>query len=487
MLAFVTIWDNDSRIIKAVINQLMMLRIPFDGWQQQQLSRDLPPDLEKFDGLIIDEERFRQCSPAEESRLENFVRTKYIHIIPAECKNSTQNDAEFRAEMDINMFAAATNIPRTGLPELKTADILSGYMQIMEDFYQKCLHSYKFLHEYHLHCTASLLLAEQAGVLPDGWSRKIDEILNSMPPLITAPAFFDEVASWGLARIAAKRCGNDGFLKRVRAESNKMLTEMCRADDGLLSMGGWPEDPLFFRRKDSAFFGSTWSTNNWRDLHLNEQLHYLGSAFPALAMSTGDMRFMDEVIRIMDHINSIHRDPADGLLRHASLHGDALGAKWGRGNCHALMGVFYMLLFAPDMPETLRQKAIDFLDRTGEGLLKYQTPDGLWRNVLDHPGSGEETSCSVMFTLIFAYGINHGYFPAEKYLVMVLKSGKALKSRFWHGWGCANCRATFPARDIQFYLRRPLNMSILPLIIPALTETDRLAEKYGFDTDILSE
>ncbi len=479
MLAFVTIWDNDSRIIKAVINQLIMLRIPFDGWEQQQLSRDLPPDLEKFDGIIIDEERFRQCTPAEKARLEKFVRDKYIHIIPAECKNSTQNDAEFRAEIDLNMFAAATNIRRTGLPALETRQILQGYMQIMENFYQQCLENYKFLHEYHLHSTVSLLLAEKAGLLPASWSGRIDEILNSISALVTTPAFFDEVASWGLARLASQRCGNRKFLEKVHAESCKILSGMCRADDGMLSMGGWQDDPLFFQQKNSAYFGSTWSTNNWRDLHLNEQLHYFGSAFPALSMATGDMRFMDEAVRLMDHIEKIHRDPADGLLRHASLHGNALGAKWGRGNCHALMGAFYMLFFAPDMPENLRQRVIHFIDRTGEGLLMCQTENGLWRNVLDHPGSGEETSCSVMFTLIFAYGIRNGFFPAEKYRDMVLKSGKALKSRFWHGWGCANCRATFPAADLQFYLRRPLNMSILPLIAPALAESDALAAATG--------
>jgi rhamnogalacturonyl hydrolase YesR len=249
---------------------------------------------------------------------------------------------------------------------------------------------------------------------------------------------------------------------------------MCCADDGMLSMSGWPDDPLFFKRKDSIFYGSTRATTCWRDLHLNEQLHYFGAAFPALSMATGNMQFLNEAIKLLEHIDSVHRDPADGLLRHASRRGKVIGEKWGRGITHALLGAFYMLELAPDLPENIRQKAISFIDKTGSGLLKFQSERGLWRNVIDHPETAEEMSCSVLISWIFARGIRKGYFDKEKYREMLLRAENALTSGIWRGMGCGNCRATYPGPNVQFYVRRPLHMQFLPLIIPALNEIDLL-------------
>ena len=474
MLAFVTDWDVESQPVKASINQLIMLGMPFDGWTEQTVSGRIPEDLSRFDGMVIDGDRFRRCTPEEAAKLEVFAREKHLHIIDSGYLQGSQCDNEYRAEIDFNMFAAASGLPRPGMPPRTTAEILPWYLRRMEEYHRACLKEYRHLHEYHLHSTASLLASEAAGVLPPEWSRRIDEILDSMVPLIGAPAYFDEVACWGFARLAARRCGHTRFLERVRTESEHMLNAMCRADDGLLSMGGWPDDPLFLRHRESIFFGSTWSTNCWRNLHLNEELHYYGAAFPALSMATGDMRFMEEALKLLDHVDRVHRDPADGLLRHASLHGRPLGEKWGRGNTHAMLGVFYMLLLNPDLPPDIRDKAIRFLDRTGDGLLRTQTERGLWRNVLDRPETSEESSCSVLITWIFAHGVRKGFFSREKYRDMVQKSGAALKSRIWRGMGAGNCRATFPSPDLQFYVRRPQHMYFLPLIIPALTEADAL-------------
>ena len=474
MISVVTNWGDESVPIRSSLNQLIMLGIPFDGWKKQTLSGEIPEDLSLFDAMVIDEERFRNCSAEEEKRLEDFAREKYIHIIPQSYLNASLCDNEYRAEIEFNMFAAASGVPRPGLPPLTTGEILPFYLQNMEDFYQDCVKTSRHLHEYHLHSTASLLAAESLGVLPAEWSGKINEILDSIVPLITAPADFDEVACWGFARIAAQRCGHTRFLERVKYESEGILKNMCRADDGMLSMSGWPADPLFFKRKESIFFGSTRATNCWRNLHLNEQLHYFGAAFPLLSMVTGDRRFLDEAVKLLDHIDLIHRDPADGLLRHASRQGHAVGEKWGRGVTHALLGAFYMLELSPELPENIRQKAINFIDRTGDGLLKVQSENGLWHNILDRKESAEEMSCSVLITWIFAHGISKGYFNKNKYLTMLLRAGDALKSRIWRGLGSGNCRATYPGADIRFYMRRPLHMHFLPLIIPALVETDNL-------------
>ena len=69
MIALVTNWDAESEPIKATVNQLIMLGFPFDAWECQTVSSDIPADLSRFDALLIDGERFRECTPEEEKRL----------------------------------------------------------------------------------------------------------------------------------------------------------------------------------------------------------------------------------------------------------------------------------------------------------------------------------------------------------------------------------------------------------------------------------
>ena len=186
---------------------------------------------------------------------------------------------------------------------------------------------------------------------------------------------------------------------------------------------------------------------------------------------------LDEALRIMEHIDRFHRD-RDGLLYHASRFGKVIGGKWGRGNTHALLGAFYMLRRHPNMPEDIRKKVLSFIDRSGDGLLKVQSPGGLWRNVLDESDSCEETSCSVLITYIYSWCVNKGYLPADKYVPMLLKSRQALKRKFWHGIGSGNCRGSFPALENPgYYRRRSMHGYVMPLIAPALLESARLQER----------
>ena len=86
------------------------------------------------------------------------------------------------------MFAAASGIERKLLPAREISEIMPFYLDNMEKYYRSCVNDCTFLHEYHLHSTMSLLAAEKHGALPPEWTGKINEILESMIPLITAPA-----------------------------------------------------------------------------------------------------------------------------------------------------------------------------------------------------------------------------------------------------------------------------------------------------------
>jgi rhamnogalacturonyl hydrolase YesR len=44
-----------------------------------------------------------------------------------------------------------------------------------------------------------------------------------------------------------------------------------------------------------------------------------------------------------------------------------------------------------------------------QGLLRVQSGTGLWHQVLDHPETYEETSCSAMFVIGLARGLKQGW------------------------------------------------------------------------------
>ena len=49
------------------------------------------------------------------------------------------------------------------------------------------------------------------------------------------------------------------------------------------------------------------------------------------------------------------------------------------------------------------------------GLLKYQTPDGMWRQLIDRQESWEESSSTGMFTFALISGVKNGWLDAATY------------------------------------------------------------------------
>ena len=48
-------------------------------------------------------------------------------------------------------------------------------------------------------------------------------------------------------------------------------------------------------------------------------------------------------------------------------------------------------------------------------LLHYQTPGGMWRQIIDDPEAWEESSGTAMFTYAFITGVKEGWLPKKAY------------------------------------------------------------------------
>lgn len=86
----------------------------------------------------------------------------------------------------------------------------------------------------------------------------------------------------------------------------------------------------------------------------------------------------------------------------------ATNVPWGRGNGWVLFSLTELL---ENMPSNfyLREQVMDIYLDLCNGYLKLQGENGLWHQVLNHPDSYEETSCTAMFVYSLARGIRFGW------------------------------------------------------------------------------
>ncbi|HTV47282.1 MAG TPA: glycoside hydrolase family 88 protein [Phycisphaerae bacterium] len=142
--------------------------------------------------------------------------------------------------------------------------------------------------------------------------------------------------------------------------------------------------------------------------------------------ATHEQKYLDRAAQEMSAYIDKLQQP-NGLF----FHGEYGHVFWGRGNGWMAAGMTEMLLTMPeDYPS--RPKILAAYKKMMAGLLKYQTPDGMWLQLIDnHPSFADlpdwpESSCTAMFTFAMAVGVRHGWIDAATYKDAVKKGWIAL-------------------------------------------------------------
>ncbi|MGB0063174.1 MAG: glycoside hydrolase family 88 protein [Terracidiphilus sp.] len=125
--------------------------------------------------------------------------------------------------------------------------------------------------------------------------------------------------------------------------------------------------------------------------------------------ATSDKKYLDraasEMVAYLDKLQQ-----PSGLFYHAP---DA-PFFWGRGNGWVAAGMTEMLRdLPPDHPRHARILAAYRLMMAA--LLKYQSPDGMWRQLIDRDDAWEESSGSGMFAFALITGVKRGWLDAATY------------------------------------------------------------------------
>jgi rhamnogalacturonyl hydrolase YesR len=163
----------------------------------------------------------------------------------------------------------------------------------------------------------------------------------------------------------------------------------------------------------------------------------------------------DAVAQIISYANYLQ--DSDGLLFHAYYVDKKAPncCKWGRANGWAAVAIAEVLSVLPQSHAGYQQ-VLDIYKKHIAGIVKYQSANGLWNQVIDHPelSWGVETSSSAQFTYAIARGINKGWLN-KSYLPNVKKAFAGLEQQI-NANGSINkvCMSTSIGDDLEYYNNR---------------------------------
>lgn len=184
---------------------------------------------------------------------------------------------------------------------------------------------------------------------------------------------------------------------------------------------------------------------------------YMGATYLARWYQyTGNENYITDAARQVIGMAKRVQDPASGIWFHA--YSEPLKkhnpVKWGRANGWAMVSTAEILSVMPEN-HPLRGELLRILRSFIQGIKEVQAPSGLWRQILDDPGSWEETSCSAMFAYAIARAVNRGWISAD--YMDVARKGFAGVCTMVTEKGEVNgtCRGTNIGQDAAYYLNRP--------------------------------
>jgi rhamnogalacturonyl hydrolase YesR len=175
---------------------------------------------------------------------------------------------------------------------------------------------------------------------------------------------------------------------------------------------------------------------------------------------TGEARYYDDAARQLLQFEQRLFVPEKGLFMHGWVEGmtEHPAFHWGRANGWAVMATVELLSVLPE-DHARRPALLKLLRAHARGLAATQGIRGLWHQLLDRPGTYEETSASAMFVFALARGINRGWLDPLAYGPLVSVGWNAVASKVdAQGGVTGTCVGTGMGWEPVFYAHRPVNV-----------------------------
>jgi rhamnogalacturonyl hydrolase YesR len=165
--------------------------------------------------------------------------------------------------------------------------------------------------------------------------------------------------------------------------------------------------------------------------------------------ATGDRRYLDRgALEMVAYLDKLQQP--NGLFYHAP----DVPFFWGRGDGWIAAGMTEMLR---DLPagHPKRARILQGYQAMMAALLKYQSKDGSWRQLIDHDESWPETSSSAMFSFAMIAGVRNRWLDGPTYGPAARKAWIAVTGYIdQNGDTTSVCEGTNKKNDLDYYLQR---------------------------------
>lgn len=138
---------------------------------------------------------------------------------------------------------------------------------------------------------------------------------------------------------------------------------------------------------------------------------------------------LDDAVRQLELAAKYLQDKETGLFLHMwdEPTGKATASFWGRGNGWVIISLVDVLEFLPKQHPKYDQLVM-ILNRQINGLIQYQSPNGMWHTVIDRIDSYQETSATAMITYAIAKAMQLELI-SEDYKAQLLNAWQGLSKR----------------------------------------------------------
>lgn len=197
--------------------------------------------------------------------------------------------------------------------------------------------------------------------------------------------------------------------------------------------------------KEWAEKGFTWQTRLWID-----DMYMITIVQTQAFKVTGNIKYINRAAKEMVlYLDELQRP--NGLFYHAP----DVPYYWLRGNGWMAAGVTELLRYLPKN-HTDRPRIMKGYQLMMESLKNYQTPAGIWNQLIDEPEYWAETSGSAMFTYALITGVKKGWLNAKEYGPVARKAWLALVPYVDEKGAVSEvCIGTNKKDDKQYYFDRP--------------------------------
>lgn len=177
---------------------------------------------------------------------------------------------------------------------------------------------------------------------------------------------------------------------------------------------------------------------------------FMGTAIVAQAGAlTGERRYFDMADRHLRFMQQLDLRP-DGLYRHEP----GTNMAWGRGNAFVMLGLALVLTELPAKSPGY-EHALQGYRALVAKLLPLQDADGLWRNVVDVPGTYAEFTATAIIGFALQRGLAKGWIKGSDYRRAVDQAWLAVNSRTsFTGTFIDVCESTARQPSNEAYIKR---------------------------------